>query len=691
MAFSTTLTFVSLLMATTGALKLDTAANPIRKVVTLMQNMQKEIEGEGAKEKELFDKFMCYCSGNNGELTTQADKAKASIEELTAKVASESAESSQSQTELAQHKADREGATSDLEAAAVLRAKEEAEFEATSADLKANIAGMASAIPALEKGMGGASFVQLPQASLIKKLVSSSPTLDTMDRNNVMAFLEQSGDYVPQSGQIVGILKSMKDDMEKSLADAETAESVAVAGYGDLKASKEQAVELATEAIETKTARVGELAVSVAESTDALEDSKKEFADVTKFIATLAAECGTKEKEFAARSKVRAEEISAISDAIGILNDDDALDVFKKAIPSALIQGSTLDLIQKGGKKANLINRVQAILSSSQSRAHSPQIGLLLFNLRSKVRLGNRQGSLQFEEITKMIDAMITLLGKQQAEDAKQKTWCEDEFVKSDDESKAATSKKSSLEAAISEQNDELAELMEAINGLTAEVTALDKSVADATVQRKAEHAAFVESAQLTEVAIGLIGKAKQRLQKFYNPVLFKAAPKTERTMEQKIIDAGTFAQVNSHFVSKDLTFGKYQKSEKASGVMGLMDMITKELAADAKDAGFEEKTAQTDYAELMSAAQASRASDTKSIVDKNAAKATVEEKLMSTKKSRTLTTEELDMISSYIGDLHVSCDFIMQNFDLRKEARTAEIESLKNAKAVLAGASFGR
>merc|ERR1719324_1766581 len=97
------------------------------------------------------------------------------------------------------------------------------------------------------------------------------------------------------------------------------------------------------------------------------------------------------------------------------------------------------------------------------------------------------------------------------------------------------------------ELTDEITELAEAINTLTAEVAALDKMVADATEQRKEEHAAFVEMLQLNEVAVGLIGKAKQRLQKFYNPTLYKAPPKKEMTMEEKILAAGTFAQVHSH------------------------------------------------------------------------------------------------------------------------------------------------
>merc|ERR1719443_2682183 len=104
-------------------------ANPIRKIVTLLQNMQKEIEAEGAKEKELFDKFMCFCSGNSGDLTKKAADAKAQIEELTAKVKSEEAEKVQLAQELVDHKKDREQAKADIAEATTLREKESAEFQ----------------------------------------------------------------------------------------------------------------------------------------------------------------------------------------------------------------------------------------------------------------------------------------------------------------------------------------------------------------------------------------------------------------------------------------------------------------------------------------------------------------------------------------------------------------------------------
>merc|ERR1719158_2741725 len=220
----------------------------------------------------------------------------------------------------------------------MLREKEASEFAAEKADSETNIAAMAKAIPALAKGMGGAALLQMPSGDRLKKIVESYPNMDNEDRKNVVAFLQENGDYAPQSGQIVGILKGMKDDMEAELKEAIATEDKAMTGFGELKASKEAEVEMATEAIETKTGRSGEVAVSAVQTKDSLEDTEDELADTEKFLAQLATECATKEKEFAERSSVRAEEVKAISEAISILNDDDALDVFKKARPSALVQ-----------------------------------------------------------------------------------------------------------------------------------------------------------------------------------------------------------------------------------------------------------------------------------------------------------------------------------------------------------------
>jgi hypothetical protein len=433
--------------------------------------------------------------------------------------------------------------------------------------------------------------------------------------------------------------------------------------------------------------REGELAVSVVQTKDALEDANEEAADTQKFLATLEKDCATKEKEMAERTAMRNQEIAAISEAISILNDDDALDVFKKALPSSLVQ--TVGFLQKGDALASRTRKAEALLAEVAGKQKDVRLNLLLYTLSSKLKMKSAGG---FDEVTKMIDDMIVLLGKNGADDEKQKAYCESEFEKAADEEAAAKTKLGETDAKLSELTDLIGTLMEEISSLTSGIAALDKSTADATEQRKEEHAVYVEQMQMNEAAMGLVKKAQQRMQKFYNPTLYKAAPKTERTMEQKVIDAGTFVQVRSHVApppAPEMPSGAVQKSGKSAGVISMMDTIISDLGNDMKEMEYAEKTAQSEYAELMADSQTTRAGDSKALTGKQSTKAEKENELMSTKEIRSATATDLKQVQTVIADLHAACDFIMENFDLRKEARTNEIEGLKNAKAVLAGASF--
>merc|ERR1719161_49977 len=113
------------------------------------------------------------------------------------------------------------------------------------------------------------------------------------------------------------------------------------------------------------------------------------------------------------------------------------------------------------------------------------------------------------------------------------------------------------------------------------------------------------------------------------------------------------------------------------------------ELKASLAEAEHSEKTAQKEYQELMTESQETRSQDSKSLTDKSAGKASLEGKLASAKETKHMTLKELESVGMYIEQLHGSCDFILDNFKLRTEARTSELEALKNAKAILSGANF--
>jgi len=692
------------LLASMGLVAVQ-AANPIRKVVTLLQDMKNEIEAEGDKEQDLYKKFMCFCSGNTDGLSKAAADAAAKIEELKAKKSADEAEKAQLVEDLKRHKSDRSQAKADLGTATKLREKEHNEYLEASGDTKSHIDALNVAIPAIEKGMG--SFLQTSGAKTLKNLISSlgdNMSTSNEDKDAVVAFLEQKGDYIPASGQIVGILKNMKDEFDKSLGGIVSDEENAVKAFADLKAAKQKEIAAASSAVESKTERAGKLAVAIVQAKAGIDNATAELSEAEKFKAELSVTCKEKTADWEERSSTRAEEIKAIGEAIQVLNDDDALDIFNQTLPKPRTPASFL---QTRHEKSTLASKAKAMVSAIKTE--NPAVSLLQHTIMSSLKAKK----VDFSKVLKMIDDMVALLNKEQSDDESHRDWCNTEFDTSDDEKKAAEAKAAGLESTISDVRDGIAALKDEIAELQAKIAALDKTVAEAGAQRENEHADFVASSQLSKAATQLIFKAKNRLQKFYNPQLYVAPKERQLTREEQILTgAGQDVQIldqpelihgttqtvfiqlhNNAEVPKPEapeSYGAFKKkSGKNNSVTALLDLLTKELEKDQQEAEHAEKTARKEYEELVQDAQETRQQDTKSVATSEASKAELEGQLDEAKNGLAMTNDQLAQVKNYIAELHGSCDFIIASFEERRQARTNEVEGLKNAKAVLSGASY--
>merc|ERR1719263_2505651 len=91
----------------------------------------------------------------------------------------------------------------------------------------------------------------------------------------------------------------------------------------------------------------------------------------------------------------------------------------------------------------------------------------------------------------------------------------------------------------------------------------------------------------------------------------------------------------------------------------------------------------------MMKDSAAKRADDSKSLTDKEGAKADLEADLEAHKAAKASAIKELGATMAYIASLHADCDWLLQYYDVREEARTSEIDSLEKAKAVLSGADY--
>merc|ERR1719261_1206069 len=168
-------------------------ANPIRKVVTMLQNMQKKVEAEGEKEKELFEKYMCYCKTSGGDLSKSIGDAGVKIPQLESDISAGEAKKKQLDEDIKQHQADRSAAKAAMAEATTLRNKEAAAYAKESSEDSANMAACAKAMTAIEQGMG-AAFLQSPTASILRKIAEKRQEQD------LVSFLSGTEEYAPASG-----------------------------------------------------------------------------------------------------------------------------------------------------------------------------------------------------------------------------------------------------------------------------------------------------------------------------------------------------------------------------------------------------------------------------------------------------------------------------------------------------------
>merc|ERR1719253_1729019 len=590
----------------------------------------------------MFDQYMCYCSNADGTLGKSIRDAETKIPQLESSLSEDSALKKQLEAELKEAQTNRVDAKDAIAKATAIREKEAKAFAKLKSDAEANLGALSKAIPAIEKGMGSA-FLQTNAASVLRQ-ISESANMASGDRDVLASFLSESSSYAPKSGEIVGVLKTMKDEMEKDFADASAEESSAISDFDSLVASKKKEIDALTKAVESKTKRIGELGVKLAEMENDLEDTKEGLAKDQKFLADLDKNCELKKKEWAEYQKMQAIEAVALADTIKILNDDDALELFKKTLP-----GSASSFVQVQVTSAAMRQRALTALKSARGHKADPRLDL--------IELAMHGGKMGFGKIIKMIDELVRDLKAEQSVDEDKKTYCLAEFDKAED-------KKKELDLDISDLNKAIADAEESISTLRSEIAALedgikklDKSVAEATETRKEEHDDYVETLAQNTAAKDLLAFAKNRLNKFYNPKLYKAPPKRELTEEDTatLAAGGTLAPTAAPGGIAGTGIGlsqvapppppeanlAYKKSgEESGGVIAMIDLLVADIDKENQTMDVDEKDAQKDYETFMADASEKRAQDSKAITDKEGAKAETETELEADtedKKSKTI------------------------------------------------------
>lgn len=464
--------------------------------------------------------------------------------------------------------------------------------------------------------------------------------------------------YDSKGGQIVGILSAMKDEMVRDLSAAQKTEYKALVDFQSLRAAKLAEIQASTKQKDLKDTSLANLMDRVAKAAEDLEAMQNAKSADEKFVTEMSGNCKVVDQEFAARSKVRGEEVVALSETLDILTSDDSRDLFAKSVGTSFLQ-----VDQQSGRQDRAMQRIARVAKKNNNWA--------LLSLAIRVRLD------AFAKVKAAMDKMLSELESQQKNDYEKNDQCKKDLDATDDSIKVAARQRKDL----SEQNKELSNTMDTLNEeietLKQEVADMEVSLKKAGIDRKSENALYQQSVADQRATVKVLNMALDRMKEFYSPSLM---------------------QIRSHQPVPGAAAAPpppkpqaYAKSGGAGGVTQLLTMIIEEATRAEQELLQDENQGQKMYGEFVTATKSSIEADRTSIAEKEKQLAETESDLSATKESQLANKAKIEDLNNLLVGFHADCDYIIKYFKIRQQFRQEEIESIKEAKAILSGADFGK
>jgi len=598
---------------------------------------------------------------------------KATIERLTAR-------SSELQGEIKQTEGDVASNKQELAEATALREKQADEFHGSDLDSVQAVENLKAALEVLSKhhtstaapwGQGEDSYGKPSDAWSFLSVTKSASglALSPSEEETVKTALKSASAFVQarhedtyfpsynsQSGEIVGVLKQLKEEMEGDLAESQKLDRQRVAAFEELRSAKTAEIEEGERRAERKEDEKATTDNDLAEAKEDLGQEEASLSDSQKFLANLQKTCADADVNFEARKKARAEESAAVSETISILTQDDARDTLTDTY--SLLQRSLRSRQRSDFRRS----RSATILRKAAARSGDPGLSMLATSVELDA----------FVKVKKAIDDMISMLKMQQEDEVKKNDWCTAEFQSTEMTTAKTESSKADLEAKEAKLESDITALVTSIADAKTRIAGLQVNLQRANEDRRSENVDFQKTVSDQTITVEVLLKALDRLSKYYSEK-----------------EDASFSQVSSKRQAPPVPQAEYSKNKGAAGVMQMIEKLVeeaKQLTADARKA---ESDAQAAYEQIVADTNDSVAGLQKEVVTQTKQKAKAGALRIQTQNDVIDTVKELEGLSKYTGTLHAECDFVQKNFGVRQSARTEEIESLQQAKQILSGASL--
>jgi hypothetical protein len=727
-----------------GPCNLDTCeveTSPLEKVTNLLENLRDRIIEDDKREQKMYDNYACWCETTTQEKSQKIDDARDKLRalgqmilKLKGKVAIRTAEINKLTVDIKENEEAQSEATS-------IRTKENSAYQADVSEIMQATSALEKAITVLK---GAAAFLQdgakaaevahhitavfaaLPDAG------STSATKATPSQLKLLrkaASELQSGNrakYAPQSATIQGILTDMYSTFGDDLQNKYEAEATSNRNYEDFIATKQDELETLQKTLKKKTSEKAEAEVMLAEASQSYDDTEREMESDILFFDLTKDACTAKSDEWKIRKDLRKQELEGIEKALEILTSDETKALFEVAKPAA----SFLQLGMASESSAARVRKAYDVMKAVASRTKSLRLAKLAATV-AMTKVGH------FDKVLKAIDEMIEELKSEQDQDTEKRDLCLDEYqminrhvAELDWKIEVNEAEIAKLQAQIEAKEKELEETIKAIEDII-------KEIADMKDQRKKENEEFLEAKKADEDAIEVMTKAKDAMEEYYKEhakfLLLQqaAAAAAKQPKGPCLTEKEESCQLPFRYGDKTYAFctdvdndgvawcstaatgskfdhvpGKWgacnmatcltappadfsdkdSNKNESKGIVELMSLIIEDLEGEIRSAIEGEEEAQLAFEKALAAAEQLKADLEEKKINLEGVIADTKEKKLEEEDIKTTNEDNRTETKNYKKEIKEECDWMIDNYSKRREARNSELDGLATAKELLAG-----
>jgi len=676
-----------------------TAVSPVEKVVTMMEDLQTQVVTEGKAEATTYDKFACFCKDMSNEKNEAITEAQDSISTLTASINQLTSDREDLDSDIAENNAKIELLEKQIREATATRAEQKATYEKEKAELTKGKGDVDNAVE--EMKATSASLVSVHSVlKTVKQAVLMADALGHGPKNmQVITELLQQAPGVPmenyqggRSNDIIEVVEGLSKDFIEKLAEIKSTELQRIADFDLLMQGKKDSKLAEEKDLKDNQELKDQKMEKIASDQQGLTATNAQMTDDQAYIKDLTDKCDLKSRQWAQRSQMRSEELTALSTAITIVkgrvadktSDKTVRLVQKSATPIQAVTTqvddevddivdaesflqlasprASLSLLQKGGSRSpsadSARDRVVALLKAKSAQLDSA----VLASLASHVAAD------PFAKIKTLIQELIERLLQEAADEANHKGWCDKEMGKAKQSRKLKAEAVRALNTKLSDNEAKRDQLAEDTARLAKEIQDLEDSLATLTKERQDESAENEATVSEAEEGKAAVEEALEVLDHFY-----KTAAKAEKVVfaQQEPPDAG-------------FDSGSQGSQSASKGIIGMLEVIQSDFVRTIQTTQKAEKEAAADFLELETTSKVSMGKKTMEKDNKQATLVEANDAIREDKESMLEEQELLNKSIQELNELHPACVDTGMSYADRVAKREQEIDSLKEALCTL-------